>query len=227
MIPFTRRVLVVDGQQLLAALLVRVLESAGFQARAARDLHDAWDLLEAFDPDAVVLEIELEDGPSGLDLAARLHQEYPHMGLVILTQHPDLRTTGNAADRLPPNCAFLRKELVDDVEQVIGAVNAVLTDDPRHFRHDLLAVHPLAGLTGSQIHILREVSLGLTNASIAARRGVSERAVEKSLQAVFGKLGIRDQDVNPRVEAVRRYVEASGLPRRCGNPQARRPRHHP
>ena len=56
---------------------------------------------------------------------------------------------------------------------------------------------------------------GLTNAAIARERHVSERSVEMLLHSVFQALGIATHgDVNPRVEAIRHYIDAAGMPER-------------
>ena len=72
---------------------------------------------------------------------------------------------------------------------------------------------PLSGLTTTQLEILRLAALGLTNAAIARNRKTQERTVEQRLQAIYAALGIPvNGDVNPRVEAVRRYIQAAGMP---------------
>lgn len=72
---------------------------------------------------------------------------------------------------------------------------------------------PLTKLTRVQSEILRLTALGLTNGAIARYRSTNERTVEQRLQSVYQALGISiNTDVNPRVEAVRRYIMAAGIP---------------
>jgi DNA-binding NarL/FixJ family response regulator len=47
-----------------------------------------------------------------------------------------------------------------------------------------------AGLTGRQLEILRLLSMGLTNAEIAARLVLSVRTVDHHVSAVLAKLGV-------------------------------------
>ncbi|TXH42113.1 MAG: response regulator transcription factor [Actinobacteria bacterium] len=213
--PFRRRILVVEDEALMGALLLQVLDAAGFDARIAPDVIDARRAVVEFDPDAALLDISLGEGPSGLDLAHVLRRQYPHIALIFLTKHPDLRTAGVGVDQVPEGCGFLRKDMISDSRYLIDAIDAVLVDEPRDYRHDLSPDRPLSQLTAGQMEVLRLAAQGLTNGAIARARGVSERAVERSLQLIFGHLGIEAKgDLNPRVEAVRHYVQAAGLPAR-------------
>lgn len=197
----------------MASLLADVLEGQGFVVMTASNVLGAKAVLNDFDPDAVLLDIALGEGPTGLDLAHALHVRRPDIAIIFLTRHPDRRTAGLDSADVPPNSGFLRKDLVTDTAYLLNAIEAVLSDRPREVRHDLAAERPLAGLTATQVDVLRMASLGLTNAAIARRRNTSERAVELLLQAIFRTLGIEaDGDVNPRVEAVRRYIAVAGMP---------------
>lgn len=197
----------------MGALLLQVLAAAGFDARIAPDVIAARRAVVAFDPDAALLDISLGEGPSGLDLAHVLREQYPHIALIFLTKHPDPRTAGVGTDQVPEGCGFLRKDMISDSTYLIDAIDAVLVDEPLAYRHDLSPDRPLSGLTSAQLEVLQLAAQGLTNGAIARSRGVSERAVERSLQLIFVQLGIQTRgDINPRVEAVRRYVAAAGLP---------------
>lgn len=208
-----RRLLVVEDEPLVASLLEEVLERARFEVRVAHDVLGARELLRTFDPDAALLDIALGAGPTGLDLAHWLHRSRPDVAIVFLTRHPDRRTAGLAAQDVPPGAGFLRKDMVTDSAYLLDALEQVLRDRPRGYRHDLLDDRPLHALTARQLEVLRLAAAGLPNARIAAVRGTSERAVELLLQSAFRTLAIPDDgSVNRRVEAVRRYVAVAGLP---------------
>jgi DNA-binding NarL/FixJ family response regulator len=210
---WTRRVLVVEDEPLLATLLADALTQAGFAVETAGDVREARELIAAFDPDVAMLDISLGDGPTGLDLAYVVHQERPDIGVLFLTQHPDPRTAGVDSEALPPNCGYVSKSKISDTGYLIAALEAVLADDPAAYRTDLAADGPLALLNRAQLDVLRMVALGMTNAAIARYRNTTERTVERHLAAVCATLGIAPSpDVNQRVEAVRRYVAAAGLP---------------
>jgi DNA-binding response OmpR family regulator len=80
---FTRRLLVVEDEPLMASLLASALTSAGFSVETASDVLEAREAVRNFDPDAVLLDISLGDGPSGLDLAHVLNRQRPDIALIV------------------------------------------------------------------------------------------------------------------------------------------------
>lgn len=207
-----RRVVVVEDQPLTRSLLAEVLQGHGFDVATAEDALGGRKAVDDFDPDVALIDVGLGVGPTGLDLARALRSERPDIAILILTQHTDPRAAGLA---LPDGCGYIRKDNIADPGILLAALDAVLGDRPQDYRHDLDPTRPLAQLTTSQMDVLRLAALGYTNAAIARERGTSEGGVELAFTAIFKALGIpRDGDINPRVEAVRRYVEAAGLPAR-------------
>lgn len=220
MSPWTRRALVVEDEPLIATLLADVLTRAGFSVRAAADVRQAKELIRTFDPDVAILDIALGDGPTGVDLAYVVHQDRPDIGILFLTQHPDPRTVGVDSAALPPNCGFVRKSMISETDYLLGALESVLADNPSGYRSDLQSDRPLSGLTKTQFDVLRMAALGMTNSAISRSRQTTERSVERIMASVFAALQIpTSPDVNPRVEAVRRYIAEAGIPTR--GPSAR------
>lgn len=210
-----RRVLVVEDEQLMSSLLADVLVAAGFEVEVANNVLDAREAVRAFDPDLALLDVSLGGGPSGLDLAIVLHASRPDIALIFLTKHPDRRTAGLDGADVPPGAGFLRKDMVTDTAYLFDAIESVLAEQSGRVRHDLAPDRPLARLTAKQVDVLHMAAQGLTNAAIARERHVSERSVEMLLHSVFQTLGIATHgDVNPRVEAIRHYIVAAGMPER-------------
>ena len=210
-----RRLLVVEDEPLMASLLSQALTAAGFDVAASADVLDARASIRAFDPDAVLLDINLGDGPSGLDLAHVLHEQRPDIAIIVRTKYPDPRVAGVESGSLPPNCGFLRKDMVKDTDYLLGAINAVLTDRPTDARHDLEQVKPFAQLSAKQLDVLRLISMGYTNDYIAQIKGASRSTVERWSVEIFKALDIDTRgNVNPRVEAARQFIAAAGVPDR-------------
>ena len=87
----TRRLLVVEDEPLMASLLSQVLTASGFDVETAGDVLEARAAIRNFDPDGILLDISLGDGPSGLDLAHVLHAQRPDIAIIVLTKYPDPR----------------------------------------------------------------------------------------------------------------------------------------
>jgi len=114
--------------------------------------------------------------------------------------------------RLPPHAAFLSKDAAEDPSMIVRALESALADDLPSVS-DVAPDSPLARLTPAQMAVLRMVAEGWTNAEIAAKRGSTVRAIEKLTHRTIVALGItEDSRRNARVEAVRHYVAAFGVP---------------
>jgi DNA-binding NarL/FixJ family response regulator len=210
-----RRLLVVEDEALTAGLMAEVLRAHGFAVEIAPDVVAALDAVEVFDPDAALIDVALGPGPSGLDLAFALSTQRPDIALVILSRHSDLRALGGEPTGIPEHCAFLQKGLISDSEYLLGKLESVLRGRVSDARDAIAAESPLATLTTRQLETLRLMSLGYTNEHIAECAGVSVSTVERRVMEVFRALGLTGrQNLNPRVEAVRIFGAASGLPER-------------
>lgn len=210
-----RRILLIEDEQLTASLLEQSLTSQGFTVATAGNAADALAAVDRFDPDAALIDIALGDGPSGLDLAHVLHREHPWIALLILTKQPDPRVAGPFEGDLPPGCGFLRKELVRNADHLLESIESVFASRLTDVRHDTDPNRPLAALTRGQIEILRLIALGYNNEAIAEQRGVTRSSVERSIIRIFRSLQIETRaDLNPRVEAARQFMLASGIPSR-------------
>ena len=212
MAEWTRRVLLVEDEPLLASLMGQVLSDTGFTVEICADEREGRRALRTFDPDAALIDVHLGDGPFGIPLAHVITRNHPHVGVLLLSRFEDLSAAGIEASALPQGSAFLPKHRLTDRESLIEAVEGILRGEafPAMTRED---AGPLAGLTRTQLAVLRLAALGLTNAAIAERRGTTPNNVEKRLRSVYETLGIPSTGpTNARVEAVRRYVRAAGLP---------------
>lgn len=209
MAPHRRTVLVVENEDFLRSLIAQSLEAQGFEVETAPDALQAKKMLSKVDPDAAVLDIDLGDGPSGLDFAAQLALTSPEVGIVFLTDLPDSRFARDQHE-VKANQAYLNKRLLKSPEALSDAINAVLFEEGvSHFRHDLKEDRPLIQLTNVQLEILKLIAEGKTNQQIAELRNRSIGATESAITRTLESLGInRDSDVNVRVEAVRTYFQA-------------------
>lgn len=210
---FLRRVLVVEDDVLLGELIAGNLRDAGFDVLRVGDARAARTAVEQFDPDALLLDVDLGDGATGLDLAHVLRAQVPHLSIVFLTHLADPRFAGGD---LPsgPAIAYLRKQAVTSPAEVVQALNAVLSDEPSApLRDDRQAHRPLDNLSRAQLDTLRLIASGHSNEQIAATRGTSVRAVEYLVARTFAAAGIDEASRgNRRSQAVRAFLEASGRP---------------
>lgn len=206
---YKRTVLVVENDDFLRSLIADSLENSGFQVATASNGLDAKRLITSVDPDALILDIDLGAGPTGLDVAAQVTLITPEVGIVFLTDLPDPRFARDQHE-VKKNQAYLNKKLLSDSMVLVEAIEAVLMETGvEKFRHDKLAERPLANLSRTQLQILKLVSEGKTNQQIADIRQRSLSATESAVTRTLEELGIlKDADQNVRVTAAAKYFEA-------------------
>ena len=211
---FDRKVLVVEDEPLIRGLIAANLEADGFVVRVAASSASARQVAEEFDPDIAILDIELGDGPTGVDLALILRRRHPEIALVFLTHIPEPRVVGIDNKSIPRNAAYLVKERMADPGVLKQAIEAAVRDRvAKDFRDDKNVEHALAEVSRSQLAVLQMVALGMSNHQIAAERGTTVRAVENLVKRAFEAAGIdSDSTANPRVVAAREYIKVAGLP---------------
>jgi DNA-binding NarL/FixJ family response regulator len=191
------KVLVVEDEPLVRALLTSLLEADGFQIKSASNAAEARSATKDFDPRVAILDIELGDGPSGIDLANILRLQCPKIGLVFLTHIPEQRVVGVENRSIPKNAAYLRKDRMADTGVLKAAIEAASRDPvSKQFRDDKTIQHELTNVSRGQLDVLRMVAMDLSNHEIAAQRGTTVRAVEHLVKTSF--LSSRRRHRNPR-----------------------------
>lgn len=185
---------------------------------ACRDLPELDRAIESTSPDVVITDIRMP--PTGTDegirAANRLRTDRPRTGVVVLSQfaEPEYALAlleGGAAGR-----AYLLKERVADIDQLVRAVREVAGGgsviDPAVVE-TLVASRsaargsPLRELTPRETEVLSQVAQGRNNAGIAAVLSLTDRAVEKHINAIFSKLGLAEEpDTHHRVRATLLYL---------------------
>ena len=210
-----RTLLVVEDEPLMASLLAESLSAANFKVETAPDAAKARRVLDRFDPDILLLDISLGDGPSGVHLAHAIHETRPDIAILILTKHPDAKSATADGLDLPPNVGFLRKYLVNDVSYLLNAIEKVLNDRHSEVRQDQPITSPIAQLGSQAIKVLALVAQGYNNTEIASRMDLSIKSVERWIETIYRELNIDSKGaINPRVEAARQYYLIAGISQR-------------
>ncbi len=207
-----RSVLVVEDDSFLRDLLAVALERSGFVVETAASAADAKRVFSRGDHDAVMLDVSLGPGLNGFDLAQILRSQSPNVAIVFLTDLPDSRFAGKEPGELPPGIVYLRKSKMSDTQTLALALDSALRGiNMDEFRQDQEQDRPLGNLTRKQLTVLGLAARGMTNAQIAAERGVSVKAVEDTIARASQALALGNEDgANTRVTAVRHYLEATG-----------------
>ena len=209
----TRNVLVVEDDALLRELIATALEANGYAVQAAGDIAEAKRILRSTDPDGVVLDIDLGQGPTGFDFAQIISKENPGTGIVFLTQLPDPRFSPTDENGIPTGVAYIRKSALADLNVLYEALDLAMRGQvTKHYRHDLDTERPFAKLTVKQIEVLKLMAQGNSNAQIATARGTSLKATEDAIRRACAAIGIDGlADGNSRTRAVAKFISVVGL----------------
>ena len=207
-----RIVLVVEDDALLRELIATALEVRGYTVQTAGDISEAKRILRSVDPDGVVLDIDLGQGPTGFDFAQIVSKEAPGTGIVFLTQLPDPRFAPTDEHGMPTGIAYLRKSALADLNVLYDALDVAMRGQvTKAHRHDLDVERPFAKLTTKQIEVLKLMAQGNSNAQIATARGTSLKATEDAIRRACAAIGIDGRsDGNTRAKAVARYLSVIG-----------------
>jgi DNA-binding NarL/FixJ family response regulator len=174
--------------------------------------------IEATKPDAVLTDIRMPPGNSdeGIEVAARLRETNPRTGVVVLSQFSEATYALRLFDRGASGRAYLLKERVSDLDQLVNALREVARGgsvvDPKVVEA-LIAARShkkdsaLEALTPRERDVMGAVAQGKNNAAIAALLFLTERGVEKHINAIFSKLGLSEEkDLHRRVKAALIYL---------------------
>lgn len=207
-----RSILVVEDDPLLRNLLASKLAAEGFLVATAANASEAKSQAKKVDPDLAVLDIELGDGPSGLELARILSSQQSGIAFVFLTNLPEPKLLGFDSKEIPKSAAYLQKGRMLDPKLLGDAIEAALREKVgAEFRHDKTANHAFSSLSRSQLAVMRSLAQGLSPNQIAEQRGTTVRAVRNLLARALQSAGLGDHpEGNARAIAIREFLKVAG-----------------
>jgi len=181
---------------------------------ACADLDSLLAAVDVERPDVVLTDIRMPPGGSdeGIQAAGRIRETRPEIGVVVLSQFSDPEYALALLEQGSEGRAYLLKERVNDLEQLVGAIHEVAAGGSaidskvvdslvgaRSHRED----SPLDDLTPREHDVMTEMAKGKNNAAIAAALVITEPSVEKYIHSILQKLGLSwEPDVHRRVKAV-------------------------
>jgi two-component system response regulator DegU len=169
-------------------------------------------VIDNLPPDVALLDL---DGSSetGLELARKIKQRSPNIGVIVLTSNPDDNQLFLALKAQA--VAYMSKEvtaeqLVETIRRVSRGehpINESLTTRPKLAEHVLQQFQELTArseaeayispLTAREVEILQYIAQGYLNKQIAAELGISEQTIKNHVTSILRKL-----NANARTEAV-------------------------
>ncbi len=185
---------------------------------------DQQQLLSAVDehePDAVLTDIRMPPTwtDEGIEAAREIRRSHPRVGVVVLSQYVEERYAVELLRDGAGGIGYLLKERIAEVDQLVAALSSVAAGgsvlDPKVVeslmaRRDRRGYSPVEDLSPRELEVLQAMATGKSNTAIGRDLYLSERAVEKNINQIFGKFGLSQEvDVNRRVRAVITLLEST------------------
>lgn len=211
------RVVLADDSVLLREGTARLLVDAGFDVVGqAGDGEELLLKVRSYSPDVVIVDIRMPPTHTdeGLRAAKEIRARHPDVGVVVLSSHIEAEYAVELLGENAEGVGYLLKDRVSDVAEFAAAVRRVAEGgsalDPTivsslvgRRRHD----DPIDTLTPREREVLTLMAEGLSNRALAERLFVTERAVEKHVTSIFGKLKLpADAAAHRRVLAVLAFL---------------------
>jgi DNA-binding NarL/FixJ family response regulator len=214
------RVVVAEDVLLTRAGIVRLLQDAGVQVVGeAEDVEGLMAAVALHTPDVVISDIRMPPThrDEGLVAAARIRDEHPDIGVLILSQYVESDYALRLLSDHPGGVGYLLKERVYDIGTVLDALRRIADDecviDPtivqRLLGRNRAMDDPLAGLSAREREVLALVAEGRSNDGIAEALFITPRTVEAHISEIFLKLRLDPQPgTNRRVRAVLAHLKS-------------------
>jgi DNA-binding NarL/FixJ family response regulator len=211
------RVVIAEDLFLLRDGLTRMLEAHGLEITASVD--NGQDLLNAIrddKPDVAIVDVRLPPTftDEGLRAALQARKELPGLPVLVLSQYVEQLYARELLAGGTGGIGYLLKDRVFDSAQFVDAVRRVANGgtamDPEVISRLLArntSNNALTAISPREREVLALMAEGRSNAAIAQRLVITERAVAKHTASIFGKLDLQpSDDDNRRVLAVLAYL---------------------
>ena len=210
------RIVIGEDLFLLRDGLVRLLTAHGFEIAAA--VGTAPELLEALTeerPDVGIVDVRLPPTHTddGLRAALQARKQVPGLPVLVLSQYVEQLYARELLADQAGGVGYLLKDRVFNDEAFTAAIRSVAAGgtvlDPEVVQKLMARSQPVSRLSPREREVLALMAEGRSNAAIAQRMFITEKAVSKHAAGIFGKLDLApSDDDNRRVLAVLAYLES-------------------
>ena len=211
------RVLIVEDEGLFRDML-RISLSSYSSLEIVDAVASGEEALKAFrelKPEVVLMDIELGDGPSGIEIGRVMKEESTNAGIVLLSVHRDKEYISSLSVEEASGWSYLLKQSVGDASAlrraIEGSAAGFMVLDPGVVNN----LRPKKGsfisrLTPRQQEVLGLMAQGYNNSGIAEKLVLGPKSVENYINAIYQELNLNQSDrIHQRVSAVLGYIKDS------------------
>jgi DNA-binding NarL/FixJ family response regulator len=203
------RVVIADDDPFTLSLVAGGLEANGFSVTSATSVTLALDAVRTVDPHAVVSDLNFGTPETGSDLLQAVSNEFPWIGLVVLTSHRSPELAVAHPTQIPRTAVYVVKSQLSSIKVLSDAVHRAISGQSTVDGAFLSAGRQevdVPTVTAAQAEMLRMLAEGASTRALAHARGTTVRAAETMLNRLFIALGLdTGENANPRVAAVKMW----------------------
>ncbi len=196
------RILIVEDEPVIAENISMYLDNADFEVSGiAYDSMEAKDQLQTNTPDAAILDVNLESGEDGIDIAGYINEKF-QLPFLFLTSYSDKETLERAKKVKPSGYIvkpFNEKTLLASLEIAISNFTTEKNHSLPPLNLGKVNSYLLSPISDREFELVQLLYEGITNTQIAERLFISVNTVKTHLKSIYLKL-----DAGTRIEVIRR-----------------------
>lgn len=209
------RLIIIDDDPFARTVLSATATSLGHDVVAmASTAPEALMHARALKPEIALVDLDLGEGPTGIDVARGFRKILPNIAVVMLSTYSDPRLIGHNQSALPEGTEYLTKASVTDASvlgEALARAAGARIGAPTEAPAASMSISRIDRLSALQIELMRLVAAGHSNAEIARRRSITEQSVEKAVSRLIKDLGVQlGRSQNPRVTIAQTYFRLAG-----------------
>ena len=187
-------VIIVDDQYMARQLFELYIKSSGrYQlAGTASSGQQALSLVQAVSADLILMDILMPDGENGLETAARIKAIRPWIRIIAVTSMAEASWLKRAREIGIESFWYKEssKETILEVMDCTMNGDSVYPDQPPK---EKLGLSSNTEFTQRELEVLRLMTRGMSNSSIAGELGISENTVKSHIQHMLDKTGYKNR----------------------------------
>lgn len=196
------RILIVEDEPVIAENISMYLDNADFEVSGiAYDSIEAKEQLVTNTPDAAILDVNLESGEDGIDIAGYINEKF-QLPFLFLTSYSDKETLERAKKVKPSGYIvkpFNEKTLLASLEIAISNFTSEKNHSLPPLNLDKINSYLLSPISEREFELVQLLYEGITNTQIAEKLFISVNTVKTHLKSIYLKL-----DAGTRIEVIRR-----------------------
>jgi DNA-binding NarL/FixJ family response regulator len=199
------QVMIVENDALHRSFLRSTLEEILPECNSIEEAEDGVSAIEVSrrcSPDSVIMDLQMPNG-TGIDAAKDIWRRRPQTKILFWSNYSDEAYVRGVAKIVPSQAVYgyLLKSASEDKLRL--AIRGVFVEDQCVVDREIRGVQErvidrLEGLTDVEYECLIDLALGLTDKTIAARRGLSTRGAQSRIQHLYEKLGLEQGAIPER-----------------------------